>query len=70
LVSWKFLSASCMFWLTVSSIISIKFSVFLAGFLLWGCSSGYPLVPSYHLSLFCWKLELGICFLHTPLNPV
>jgi hypothetical protein len=27
-------------------------------------------VPWYNFSLFCWNLNLGICFLHFPLIPV
>jgi hypothetical protein len=42
----------------------------LAGFLLWECSCGHYWFPWYCLSLFCWSPELGIHFLHFPLNPV
>jgi hypothetical protein len=42
----------------------------LAEFLLSGCSCGPHWVPWYSLSLFCWSLDLAVCFLHFPLNPV
>jgi hypothetical protein len=29
-----------------------------------------PLILWHSLSLFCWSLDLAICFLHFPLNPV
>jgi hypothetical protein len=34
LLSWNFLSASCMFWLTMCSNISMIFSLIFSGFLL------------------------------------
>jgi hypothetical protein len=66
LVSWNFLSASCMFRLTMSSNIAMKFSVItcrISSFLvfLW-----VSLGPWYSLSLFYWSLELGICFFSFP----
>jgi hypothetical protein len=42
----------------------------LAIFLLSVCSCGFFWVPWHSLSLFCWSPELGISFLHFPLNPV
>jgi hypothetical protein len=68
LLSWNFLNASCTYWLTMSSNISMKFEYlqdfffqgFLVGFIGFLCS----------LSLFHWSLSLGTCFLHFALNPV
>jgi hypothetical protein len=42
----------------------------LAEFLILDCSFGPLWVPCYSLSLFCWSLDLAICFLHFPLNPL
>jgi hypothetical protein len=70
LVSWNFLSASCMFWLTVSRISPWNSRWLLAWFLLWRCFCRHHWVPWCHLSLFCWGQELGIHFTHFPLNPV
>jgi hypothetical protein len=86
LLSWNFLRVSCTFWLILSSGISWGSPVhfgwsclvispwnsqwFLAGFLLSECSCGLHCVPCDCLSLFCCGLELGIHFLHFPLNPV
>jgi hypothetical protein len=42
----------------------------LAGFLFLGCSCVLHWVPCYSLFLFCCSLDLGICFLHFPLNPL
>jgi hypothetical protein len=66
-LSWNFLSASCM--LTMSSNISMKFSLF-AECLLSGFSCKLHWIPWYSLSLFFWSLDLGICFLYFPLNPI
>jgi hypothetical protein len=56
--------------LTISSIISIKFSL-----ITWRISSFRMFLWAHcvlwhSLSLFCWSLDLGICFLHFPLVPV
>jgi hypothetical protein len=69
-VSWNFLSASCTFWLTMSSVISMKISVIACKSFLWGCFCGHYWVPWCHLFLFYWSQELGIHFHHFPLNPV
>jgi hypothetical protein len=70
LLSWNFLSVYCTFWFTISSIISIKFSLIIcriSSFRLFLWSS----LGSWHsLSWFCWSLDLTICFLHFPLVPV
>jgi hypothetical protein len=69
LVSWNFLSASCTFWLTMSSSFSMNFSVISSKIsslrvFMW-VSLG-----SLVTSLFCWGQELSIHFLHFPLNSV
>jgi hypothetical protein len=60
----------CTLWLTMSSYISMKFSVItcrISSFRLFLLAS----LGSWHsLSLFCWSLELGIHFLLLPLSPV
>jgi hypothetical protein len=70
LLSWNFLSASYLFWLTMSSIISMKFSLITCRITSLGCSCGLHWVPWYSLSLFCWSLDRGIHFLHFALNPI
>jgi hypothetical protein len=70
LLFWNFLSVSCTFWLTLSSIILWNSLWLLAGFLLSDCSCVLRWVLWYSLSLFCWSLNVGICFLHFPPVPV
>uniref|UniRef100_A0A8C0ZXJ9 Neurobeachin-like protein 1 n=1 Tax=Castor canadensis TaxID=51338 RepID=A0A8C0ZXJ9_CASCN len=70
LLSWNFLSVSCTFWLTLSGIISIKFSLIPVLCLLLNYSSGLHWVLWHSLSSFCWSLDLSTCFLHSPLVPV
>jgi hypothetical protein len=47
-----------------------NFHWLLAGLLISGCSCGLHWVPWYSLSLFYWSLDLGVHFLHFPLNPL
>jgi hypothetical protein len=66
-VSWSFLSASCTFWLTMSYSFSMSFSVMsfiisLWEFFLWASLSSFIIV--------LLGSELGIHFLHFPLNPL
>jgi hypothetical protein len=68
--SWNFLSASCMFWFTLSCNISMKFSVISCRISSFKMFLWASLVPWDSLPLFCLDLELGIHFLHFPLNPV
>jgi hypothetical protein len=70
LLSCNFLSTSWTFWLIMCSNIFTNSQWLLAGFLFSGCSCGLPWVPWHSLSLFCWSLEVGICFLHFLLNHV
>jgi hypothetical protein len=70
LLSWNFLSVSCTFWFTISSIISIKFSLSTCGMSSFKLSCGLHSVLWHSLSSFCWCLDLSICFLHFPLVPV
>jgi hypothetical protein len=64
------LSASCTFLLTMSVVMSPWNSQWLlAGFLLWDCSYRHHGFLGI-IYLFCWSPELGIHFLHFPLNPV
>jgi hypothetical protein len=65
LLFWNFLSASCTFWLTMSSNISMKFSVITCRIPSFRVFLWALLVPWYSVSLFCWYL-----FSHIPLNPV
>jgi hypothetical protein len=69
-LSWNFLSVSYMFWLTMSSTISKKFSLITCRISSFRVFCGLCWVPWYSLSLFCFSLDLGICFLHFTLNPV
>jgi hypothetical protein len=69
-MSWNFLSASCTFWLTMSSNISMKFLVITCRIsslclFLWVLLSS---LASFFL--VCWSKELSVHFLHFPLNPV
>jgi hypothetical protein len=66
-LSWNFLSASCMFWLTMCGSIS---EILMKEFLLSWCFCGLRWVPWYSLSVLGWSLDLGICFLHFALNPL
>jgi hypothetical protein len=68
LLSWNFFSASYTLWLTMSSNVSMKFSLITCRISSFRCSCGLHWVPWYSLSLFCWSLSLH--FLHFPLNPV
>jgi hypothetical protein len=70
LLSWNFLSASSIFWLTMSHNISVKFSLITYRISSFRCSCGPHWVPCYSLSLFCWSLDLAIHFFQFPLNPV
>jgi hypothetical protein len=70
LLSWNFLSVSCAFWLTISSIISIKFSLSTCSISSFRLFLWASLESWHNLSSFSWSLELSICFLHFPLVPV
>jgi hypothetical protein len=52
LLSWNYLSASCTFQLTMSSNISMKFSVITCRISSFKCSFGLHWVPCHSLSLF------------------
>jgi hypothetical protein len=59
LLSWNFLSASCTFWLTMSSNISMKFSLITCRISSFRCSCGLHWIPNLPKQRLCRAGEHG-----------